>query len=244
MQPQVIGILAAVVTAGIGYHVLTKDKEEEETTTVVTGGGVQTPPTTTEGSCEDDFGCTADKSHCDNGTCVEATSKFATQTGSLYPAYGSSDLKKPDERKNIKGSEMCAKACLDDPDCVAFTHWEERYNAENPKVDGEDPTWEEHDRCYFWSGPQGDDVSISPSQAVGPAHEGASVEDNPEAHNSVARTYIKEGMSNYVPETEENTQEAETDNSMHMTDTGNPYSHPASNPTGSGFVISDKSTKV
>ena len=60
----------------------------------------------------------------------------------------------------------------------------------------------------------------------------------------MARTYIKEGMSNYVPETEENTQEAETDNSMHMTDTGNPYSHPASNPTGSGFVISDKSTKV
>ena len=53
----------------------------------------------------------------------------------------------------------------------------------------------------------------------------------------------KEGMSDYVP-ADENTQEAETDSSMHMTDTGNPFYHPASNPTGSGFVISDKSTKV
>ena len=58
MQPQVIGILAAVVTAGIGYHVLTKDKEEEETTTVVAGG----VPTQTDDStsCSDDLGCAAD----------------------------------------------------------------------------------------------------------------------------------------------------------------------------------------
>tara|TARA_B100000614_G_scaffold45932_2_gene39005 strand:+ start:1974 stop:2717 length:744 start_codon:yes stop_codon:yes gene_type:complete len=247
MQPQVIGILAAVITAGVGYHYLTKDKEEETTTTTqVTGGGVVVPEENQDAdavSCEDDMGCPADRSHCESGECVEATSKFTTKAGSLYPAYGSSDLKKPSERLNLKGSEMCAKACLDDPDCVAFTHWEERYNEENPKTDGEEPTWEEHDRCWFWSGPQGEDTTLTPSAAVGPAHEGASIDENPEAHNSVARTYIKEGMSDYVP-ADENTQEAETDSSMHMTDTGNPFYHPASNPTGSGFVISDKSTKV
>ena len=109
MQPQVIGILAAVITAGVGYHYLTKDKEEETTTTQVTGGGVVVPEENQDAdavSCEDDMGCPADRSHCESGECVEATSKFTTKEGSLYPAYSSSDLKKPSERLNLKGSEM------------------------------------------------------------------------------------------------------------------------------------------
>mgnify|MGYP001209540658 CR=1 FL=1 len=242
MQPQVLGITAAVVLSGLAYWQFTKDDKDETTTTTTTTvaptGGVVTPPEEENEdadavSCEDDFGCPADRSHCESGECVEATSKFKTHSGSLYPDYGGSDLMKPDARKNIVGSEACAKACLDDPDCLAFTHWEERYNADNPKVDGEDPTWEESNRCYFWSGPQGTDTTISPKQAVGPAHEGVDIEDNPEAHNSVATTYILADKEDYVP-----TQTSEAEN------VENPFYTPATQPSGSGYIISDNKTEV
>ena len=152
---QTIGIVSAVVLGGLGYWYMSKDEEEEETTTV-TGGGVQTPPGPATPECSDDLGCLSDTPHCnDDGACVSATEYFDSSTGSLYPAYGGSDLQKPDARKTIVGKEMCAKTCLDDPDCVGFTHWEERYDSDNPLIDGEEPTHPDSDLCYFWSGAYG-----------------------------------------------------------------------------------------
>ena len=160
-----IGILSAVVLGGLGLWYMTKDEEETVTPTphppmVTPGGGGDAGDAdddTDATTCNEGDGsptCPADKPLCEDGECIEATSKFATHVGSLYPAYGSSDLLKPDTRKSFRGSEMCAKACLDDPDCIAFTHWEERYDADNPKVDGEEPTHEGNNTCYYWSGPQ------------------------------------------------------------------------------------------
>lgn len=167
-QGQVIGVLGAVVAAGLGYYYFTKREEE----TVETTTPVETTETTE--TTED----------------VEETSaldSFTKKTGSLYPKWGGSNLKKPDARKNIVGSEACAQACLDDPDCSAFTHWSERYTADFPS--GGADAHPDTDLCYFWSGPQGDDTTITADAAVGPAHEGNT--DDAERAKSVAHTYIK-----------------------------------------------------
>lgn len=235
-----IGILSAVVLGGLGLWYMTKDDEEtlDDTPSGNGGGGDAGEDENTDVvTCNEGDGmntCPADKPLCEDGECIEATSKFATHVGSLYPAYGISDLLKPDTRKSFKGSEMCAKACLDDPDCIAFTHWEERYNADNPKVDGENPTWEDSDSCYYWSGPQGTDTTISPKAAVGPAHEGKDIEDDPEAHNSIGRTYILSDKEDYVPDPDSTTvAEAEDET---------PAYKPSTAPSGSGYIIADSST--
>ena len=118
-----IGILSAVVIGGLGLWYMTKDDDETvadtTTTPMVTPTAGDDPDAVTCNEGDSLSGCPADKSHCEGGECMEATSKFATHTGSLYPDYGGSDLLKPEARKSIKGSEMCAKACLDDPDCIA-----------------------------------------------------------------------------------------------------------------------------
>jgi hypothetical protein len=231
---QTIGIVSAVVLSGLGYWYMSKDEEEE--TTTVTGGGVQTPPGPATPECSDDLGCLADTPHCnDDGACVSATEYFDSSTGSLYPAYGGSDLQKPDARKTIVGKEMCAKTCLDDPDCVGFTHWEERYDSDNPLIDGEEPTHPDSDLCYFWSGPQGDDLTLTPTAAVGESHEGDT--DDVERANSKAVTYIKTEMKDYVPEVDDaSTSAAEN--------VENPFYKPTSSPTGSGYQISDKQSCV
>ena len=136
-------------------------------------------------------------------------------------------------KRNMKDSEMCAKACLDDPDCIAFTHWEERYDADNPKVEGEDSTHEGTNTCYYWSGPQGTDTSISPKAAVGPAHEGRDIAQHPESHNSIALTYILSDKEDYVPVAETDTSEAEDET---------PAYKPSTAPSGSGYIIADSST--
>jgi hypothetical protein len=226
VQAQTIGILSAVVLGGLGYWYVGKD-EEETTTTTVTGGGVKTPPT--QPSCSDDMGCTADTPHCnDEGKCVSATEYFTSNTGSLYPAYGGSDLQKPDARKQIVGKEMCAKTCYDDPDCVGFTHWEERYTEEHPMTEGE-PTHPDNDLCYFWSGPQGDDLTLTPTAAVGESNEGNT---DVESANSKATTYIKTEMKDYVPEEATETSEAEN--------VVSPMYQPTQTPSGSGYQIADK----
>jgi hypothetical protein len=229
VQAQTIGILSAVVLGGLGYWYMGKDDEEEETTTTtVTGGGVVTPTTP---ECSDDLGCSADTPHCnDDGACVSATEYFDSSTGSLYPAYGGSDLQKPDARKTIVGKEMCSKTCLDDPDCVGFTHWEERYTEDHPKNDGEEPTHPDNDLCYFWSGPQGDDLTLTPTAAVGESHEGNT--DDVERAKSKATTYIKTEMKDYVPEETTETSEAE--------DVKTPFYTPNKTPSGSGYQIADK----
>ena len=156
-----------------------------------------------------------------------ALESFKRFNGSLYPAYGASDLMKPDARKTIVGSEACAQACLDDEDCIAFTHWEERYSIQHPK--GADEPHPDVDLCYYWSGPQGEDVGITPDDAVGPSSEGKT--DAP-AKASLAKTYILRGKEDYIP------------SRPSAAETGTPYPHPSANPTGSSFVIVDSSTKV
>ncbi len=163
-QAQVIGILGAVVAGGLAYWHFKGDSSEEIETTVVTPTTPAVTPTET--------------TPLDN---------FTKKTGSLYPAFGGSDLQKPDARKNIVGSESCAQACQDDPDCVAFTHWPERYTEEFPE--GGTELHPDTDLCYFWSGPQGDDTTITADAAVGQAHEG-NTEDTERA-KSVAHSYIK-----------------------------------------------------
>lgn len=158
---------------------------------------------------------------------VAALESFKRFNGSLYPAYGASDLMKPDARKTIVGSEACAQACLDDEDCIAFTHWEERYGIQHPK--GAEEPHPDVDLCYYWSGPQGDDVGITPDDAVGPSSEGKT--DAP-AKASLAKTYILRGKEDYIP------------SSPSAAETGTPYPYPSANPTGSSFVIVDSSTKV
>ena len=170
-QTPVIGVLGAVVAAGLGYYYFTQREEATETTQTVvpevaTSGGIVTPEETTE---------------------VVALDSFTKKEGSLYPAFGGSDLQKPDARKSIVGSEACAQACKDDPNCVAFTHWTERYTEEFPE--GGTELHPDTDLCYFWSGPQGDDTTIAADAAVGPAHEGNT--DDAERAKSVAHTYIK-----------------------------------------------------
>ena len=125
------------------------------------------------------------------------------------------------------GSEACAQACLDDEDCIAFTHWEERYSIQHPK--GAEEPHPDVDLCYYWSGPQGDDVGITPDDAVGPSSEGKT--DAP-AKASLAKTYILRGKEDYIP------------SSPSAAETGTPYPYPSANPTGSSFVIVDSSTKV
>ena len=143
-----------------------------------------------------------------------ALESFKRFNGSLYPAYGASDLMKPDARKTIVGSEACAQACLDDEDCIAFTHWEERYGIQHPK--GADEPHPDVDLCYYWSGPQGEDVGITPDDAVGPSSEGKT--DAP-AKASLAKTYILRGKEDYVP------------SSPSAAETGTPYPHPSANLT-------------
>ena len=135
MQPQVIGILAAVVTAGVGYHYLTKDKEEEEETTTVVAGGVPTQ-TDDSTSCSDDLGCAADEPYCVDGKCSDTfpiATHFTKKSGSLYPKMGQSNLyrnlsdKSNEPRAQYKSLSEASKACNDDPDCVGFTFWPERY---------------------------------------------------------------------------------------------------------------------
>ncbi len=200
-QAQVIGILGAVVAGGLAYW---KFKGDEPVDVVPV---TAVAPTTTAPECSDDMGCTSDKPHCNpEGKCVSATEYFTSSTGSLYPAYGGSDLQKPEARKTIIGKEACAKTCYDDPDCVAFTHWEERYTEEHPMTDGE-PTHPDNDLCYFWSGPNGDDLTLTPTAAVGPADEGNT--EDIERANSKATTYIKTDKKDYVPEEETQTSDAE-----------------------------------
>ena len=131
-QTPVIGVLGAVVAAGLGYYYFTQREEATETTETVpevaTSGGIVTPEETTE---------------------VVALDSFTKKEGSLYPAFGGSDLQKPDARKSIVGSEACAQACKDDPNCVAFTHWTERYTEEFPE--GGTELHPDTDLCYFWS---------------------------------------------------------------------------------------------
>ena len=140
---------------------------------------------------------------------VAALESFKRFNGSLYPAYGASDLMKPDARKTVVGSEACAQACLDDEDCIAFTHWEERYSIQHPK--GADEPHPDVDICYYWSGPQGDDVGITPDDAVGPSSEGKT--DAP-AKASLAKTYILRGKEDYIP------------SSPSAAETGTPYLNP------------------
>ena len=113
-QGQVIGVLGAVVAAGLGYYYFTK-REEETVETVET-----TPVETTE--------------------VVEETSpldSFTKKTGSLYPAMGSSNLyrgTKPNEpRAAYKTLEEAAAQCESDDSCIAFVYWPERYTTEHPK---------------------------------------------------------------------------------------------------------------
>lgn len=188
-QTPVIGVLGAVVAAGLGYYYFTQREEATETTETVVSGGIVTPEETTE--------------------VVEETSaldSFTKKAGSLYPAFGGSDLQKPDARKSIVGSEACAQACKDDPNCVAFTHWTERYTSDFPE--GGTELHPDTDLCYFWSGPQGDDTTIAADAAVGPAHEGNT--DDAERAKSVAHTYIK-----IVEEPEEETQTNEAEQVAH-----------------------------
>ena len=309
MQPQVIGILAAVVTAGVGYHYLTKDKEEEETTT--TSDDQQVTPTQTDDStsCSDDLGCPADEPYCVDGKCSDTfpiATHFTKKSGSLYPKMGMSNHfrnlsdKSNEPRAQYKTLSEAAKACNDDPDCVGFTYWSERYTLDNPKGADESCSsdsdcsagkcWEgkcrsaQYGLSYFWSNTSAPQIpsdydgdtwksakgGLSLSQGVGPSNEYLDTRRprNVAAHHvdsdvtkswkyeqhmkQVGTTYLKKGMEDfkYSDSFEDDgtaktqTSSAESDNSMHMTDTGNPFYHPASNPSGSGFVISDKSTKV
>jgi hypothetical protein len=110
-QTPVIGVLGAVVAAGLGYYYFTKREEATETTTTVTPA--VTPTETTP---------------LDN---------FTKKTGSLYPAMGSSNLyrgTKPNEpRAAYKTLEEAAAQCDSDENCIAFVHWPERYTTEHPK---------------------------------------------------------------------------------------------------------------
>ena len=171
------------MAAGLGYYYFTKREEATETTETTettVAGGIETPEETTE---------------------VSALDSFTKQSGSLYPEFGPSDLQKPDARKSIVGSEACAQACKDDPNCVAFTHWTERYNEEFPE--GGPELHPDTDLCYFWSGPQGDNKDITAKQAVSPSHEH---QPSPQTEKSVAHSYIK-----IVEEPEEETQTNEAE---------------------------------
>lgn len=189
-QTPVIGVLGAVVAAGLGYYYFTQREEATETTETVVSGGIVTPEETTEVVEE-----------------TPALDSFKKKSGSLYPVFGGSDLQKPDARKSIVGSEACAQACLDDPNCVAFTHWSERYDEEFPE--GGPELHPDTDLCYFWSGPQGDDTTITAQEAVGPSHE---MEPSPQREKSVAHSYIKKVEE---PEEEEETQTNEAEQVAH-----------------------------
>jgi hypothetical protein len=183
-QGQVIGVLGAVVAAGLGYYYFTKREETVETTTPVE------TTETTEVVKE-----------------TSALDEFSSANGSLYPEWGSSNIMR-DVRESIVGSEACAQACFDDPDCVAFTHWEERYDVANPEGTKTHPSY---DKCYFWGKSSAPKTPSSwtgatwkggstASQAVGPSHEYLkdrvseeryTTEFGPDWEKSKARTYWK-----------------------------------------------------
>jgi len=136
---------------------------------------------------DDDTGCTADSDclttqTCVNSACVDKTDPLESFTSytnqSIYPSFGLSDLLKPDARKSIKGASACAQACIDDDDCVAFTHHREDANAESL------------DTCYYWSSNQNDDETFAKvTDALG-----TGAEEN-EDGTLIVDTYIKDGKN-------------------------------------------------
>jgi len=114
-QTPVIGVLGAVVAAGLGYYYFTKREEATETTETTettVAGGIETPTET------------------------KPLDNFTKKTGSIYPAMGRSNLyrgTKPEPRAAYKTLEEAAAQCDSDENCIAFTYWPERYTTEHPK---------------------------------------------------------------------------------------------------------------
>ena len=139
-------------------------------------------------SCSADSDC-LDTQTCDKGSCVDKINPLDSfdsyKNQSLYPAFGISDLLKPDARKSIKGASACAQACLDDENCIAFTHHVE------------DPNDESLDTCYYWSSNQNADETHN--NVTDALNTGA---ENNEDGTLTVDTYIKEGSNELVQEAE------------------------------------------
>ena len=137
---QTIGIVSAVVIGGLGYwYWMSKDDED----TIITTNGDDTAnggDTTPE--CSDDFGCPADKPYCVDGTCTDEfpLDEYTKKSGSPYPRFGVSNMWRDSDAEKTLGARAqyygvseAAKACSDDPTCIGFSYWPERYTVDWPK---------------------------------------------------------------------------------------------------------------
>jgi hypothetical protein len=162
-QKAVLAVVGAVVIGGLAYLLWPKEEPPE---------------------CESDGDC-AEGQECSTGVCVETTSpleSFDAHTNkSLYPGFGTSDLRKPEDYKTTVGVSNCAQWCLDSEDCVAFHHWKEH------------PDTGVEDRCFYWSSDQSSDTHDTISSALGPGDEG-------KGSGHLVDAYIKKGKDSLSAE--------------------------------------------
>lgn len=134
---QTIGIVSAVVIGGLGYWFWMRDEEDTTTTTTTTTNGGDTTP-----ECSDDLGCPADKPYCVDGTCTDEfpLDEYTKKSGSPYPRFGVANLWRDSEAEKTLGARAqyyglseAAQACSDDPTCIGFSYWPERYTVDWPK---------------------------------------------------------------------------------------------------------------
>lgn len=138
---QTIGIVSAVVIGGLGYW-FWMSKEDEDTTTTTTTTTTTNGDDTTTAECSDDLGCPADKPYCVDGTCTDEfpLDEYTKKSGSPYPRFGVSNMWRDREAEKTLGARAqhyglseAAKACSDDPTCIGFSYWPERYTVDWPK---------------------------------------------------------------------------------------------------------------
>jgi len=137
-----IGILSAVVIGGLGLWYMTKDDEETLADTTPPAGsddGGDADAT----ACSDNFTCPNDKPYCVSGECSDVfpvSDEYTKKSGSPYPRFGVSNMWRDKEAEKTLGARAqhyglteAAKACSDDPNCIGFSYWPERYTVDWPK---------------------------------------------------------------------------------------------------------------